>query len=177
MTSTCNTKAKREVVNFPLDTPVTLALAYPEPKLTSTAHGERFMYSTTDNRVMFLDPDVASKISQAGINVREDFTLTRHHVDGKDSWEIARKVGEQSNGTFVVPASPIAPPRPAAAAETARKPVQSAIAALVTEANALVDAYAVVLERALTTYQGKIKPDEIKALLISSYIQRKSFAA
>jgi hypothetical protein len=49
--------------------------------------------------------------------------------------------------------------------------------ALVDEANALVDAYAVVLERCLTTYQGRIKPDECRALLISAYIQRRQLSS
>jgi len=39
------------------------------------------------------------------------------------------------------------------------------------EADALVDAYAQVPERALITYQGRIKPDEVRSLLLSAYIQ------
>ena len=45
------------------------------------------------------------------------------------------------------------------------------------EANALVDAYAQVLDRALTTYQGRIKPDEARALLITAYIQRNKLSS
>ncbi len=43
---------------------------------------------------------------------------------------------------------------------------------LIDEANALVDAYAAVLDRALTKHQGRIKPDEIKSILLSCYIQQ-----
>jgi hypothetical protein len=39
------------------------------------------------------------------------------------------------------------------------------------EADALVDAYAQVPERALITYQGRIKPDEVGSPLLSAYIQ------
>ena len=42
---------------------------------------------------------------------------------------------------------------------------------LVMEADAPVDAYAQVLERALTTYQGRIKPDEVRSLFLWPYIQ------
>jgi hypothetical protein len=47
---------------------------------------------------------------------------------------------------------------------------------LVKEADALVDAYPQVLERALTTYQGRIKPDEVRSLLLSAYIQRRQLS-
>jgi hypothetical protein len=43
---------------------------------------------------------------------------------------------------------------------------------LVTEANNLVDVYAAVLDRALTMYQGRIKPDEIRSIVLSAYIQQ-----
>lgn len=43
---------------------------------------------------------------------------------------------------------------------------------LVDEANTLVDVYAAVLDRALTTYQGRIKPDEIRSIVLSCYIQQ-----
>src|ERR1051325_9636638 len=43
---------------------------------------------------------------------------------------------------------------------------------LVAEANVLVDAFAEVLERALTPDQGRVKPEEVRSLLLSAYIQR-----
>ena len=65
-----------------------------------------------------------------------------------------------------------APELPATTADSGvpRKPPGSQ---LVDEANALVDSFAQVLERSLTLYQGRIKPEEVKALLISAYIQRQ----
>jgi antitoxin component HigA of HigAB toxin-antitoxin module len=38
---------------------------------------KRFMFSLADGRVMFLAPDVGGKIEALGINVRENFTITR----------------------------------------------------------------------------------------------------
>jgi hypothetical protein len=43
---------------------------------------------------------------------------------------------------------------------------------LVDEANALVDAYAAVLARALDLHQGRIKPDEVRSIVLSAYIQQ-----
>ena len=67
----------REVVDFPPDAPVTVALKYNQGRLIAGQYGERMMFPTTDNRVLFLDPETAGKIDAAGINVRESFTITR----------------------------------------------------------------------------------------------------
>ena len=68
---------RRETVEFPPNVPVQIALAYPEPRLVHGPFGERAMFTTTDNRVVFLDLPVAGRITELGINVREKFTLTR----------------------------------------------------------------------------------------------------
>jgi hypothetical protein len=44
------------------------------------------------------------------------------------------------------------------------------------KANSLVDSFAAVLDHALTRYQGRIKPEEAKALLITAYIQRSKLS-
>jgi hypothetical protein len=77
----------------------------------------------------------------------------------------------------VVPAVPSKPPASADAAfggVTRRQPAVSP--SLVEEANSLVDSFAAVLEHALTNYQGRIKPEEAKALLITAYIQRNKLS-
>jgi hypothetical protein len=189
MATAQNTRTPREVVDFPANIPVSVALQYGQGKTISNQHGERMMYSLTDGRVMFLDLAVAGQIESAGINVRESFTITRKTDGQKGSpitWEVARIPGEQPNGTFAVPASTAAPtngaaatPKPPASATSAtpdvprRQPGRS----LVEEANALVDDFAAVLEHTLNTYQGRIKPEEAKALLITAYIQRGRNAA
>ena len=108
--------------------------------------------------------------------VRENFTITRKWDEEKSptTWEVARVAGEQPNGTFVVPAVPSKPPTSASTATsdaTHRQP-----ATLVEEANNLVDSFAAVLDHALTRYQGRIKPEEAKALLITAYIQRSKLS-
>lgn len=142
--------------------------------------GERAMFTTVDNRVLFCDPKIAGRITELGINVRENFSLTRKSSGKRgqpDEWLVERIAGEQPNGTFTVPRLPDGAPSP-----TPSKPVQRASCAaggeaLVAEANALVDAYAQVLDRALTTYQGRVKPDEVRSLLLSAYIQRRQLSS
>jgi hypothetical protein len=170
----------RETVDFPLDVPVTVSLRYSEGKVVSGAYGERVMYSLADNRVMFVDQSVAQQISDLGINVRESFTLTRKGAGQKGgpvTWEIARVPGEQANGTLVIPKA--TPTESAGGGGAERKPARRASASesLVDEANSLVDAYAKVLERTLTTYQGRIKPEEARALLVTAYIQRSKLSS
>jgi hypothetical protein len=175
-----NNRAPREVVEFPPNVPVTVALKYSHAKTVSSQYGERFMFSLADGRVMFLAPDVGAKIEALGINVRENFTITRKWDEEKGSllaWEVARLAGEQPNGTFVVPA---VPSKPAASASTPTSDAYSRRSAvnqsLVDEANCLVDSFAAVLDHALTTYQGRIKPEEAKSLLITAYIQRSKLS-
>ena len=179
-TAASNTRAQREVVEFPPNTAVTVALKYPQARTVSSQYGERFMFTLADGRVMFLDPEVGGKIESLGVNVRENFTITRKWDEEKGvllAWEVARLAGEQPNGTFVVPAVPSKPPASADAAfggVTRRQPAVSP--SLVEEANSLVDSFAAVLEHALTNYQGRIKPEEAKALLITAYIQRNKLS-
>jgi len=171
-----NTRAPREVVEFPPNVPVTVALKYGHAKTVSSQYGGRFMFSLADGRVMFLSPEVGGKIEALGINVRENFTITRKWDEQNDSpatWEVARLAGEQPNGTFVVPAVPSKPAGSATAPTSDATRRQSAVSpTLVEEANSLVDSFAAFLDHALTRYQGRINPEEAKALLITAYIQR-----
>jgi len=182
-----NVRTQREVVDFPADVPVTVALKYGHAKTVSSQYGERFMFSLADGRVMFLDPEVGAKIEALGINVRENFTITRKWDEQKSisTWDVARVAGEQPNGTLVVPSAEAhgngVMPKPvaSAAASVAADHRKSASALLIDETNALVDAYAQILDRTLNTYQGRIKPEEARSLLVTAYIQRskQSFAA
>ena len=156
----------RTQIQFPHNQPVTVALKFASPK----QFGERFMFSTCDNRIFYASPQLAAQITQSGINVAQPFTITRI----QDGWNVARitSVGEQADGTFAVPKLPPASAdRATSDAPVERKPPVMA-RTLVDEANMLVDAYAEVLARGLKKYEGKVKPDEIRALTISAYIQR-----
>ena len=178
MATATNHRPPRDVVDFPPNATVTVALKYSQGRTISGQYGERVMFTLTDGRVMFLAPEVAGHIESLGINVRESFTITRGSTSQNGApatWDIARVAGEQPNGTLVLQAPGSSTPKPLASAATpARKQPGSA---LVDEANTLVDTFAQVLERSLTLYQGRIKPEEVKALLISAYIQRQKLSS
>ena len=183
-TAASNPRTPREVVEFPTNTPVTVALKYPHAKTVSSQHGERFMFSLADGRVMFLAPEVGGKIETLGINVRENFTITRKWDEQKSltTWEVARLAGEQPNGTLVLPSggeneNKVSPKPPASApAPNGADRRKTAGALLIEETNALVDAYAQILDRTLNTYQGRIKPEEARSLLVTAYIQRNKLS-
>src|SRR5581483_10786441 len=176
------TQPRREEISFPPNTPVTVSLSYGIPKMVSGRGGERALFSLHEpaNHVMFLDPPVAGQIATLGINVKEPFTITRCESSRKGepaSWRVERIAaapapGEQANGTFVVPRDPEAPPAPK---PTAR--AEHATASLVEYASGLIDAYAAVLEHALTTHQGRVKPDEVRAVFLTCVINRQKGAA
>jgi len=174
---------RREEISFPPNTPVTLALKYAQGKPVPSMNGERLMLTTTDNRVAFVDIAVAGQIERAGINVREPFTITQNWDGVKGSprtWSVARlaatpaSVGEQSDGTFAVPKLPPASAdRATSDAPAERKPPAMARTLLVEDCCNMVDAYAAVLEHALTTHNGRVKPDEVKSIFLTVAINRR----
>ncbi len=173
-----NTRPSREVVEFPPNVPVTVALKYGQPRTVSSQWGERFMFTLADGRVMFLDPEVGAQIEALGVNVGENFTITRkwdERKSGPPIWEVARVEGEQPNGTLIVPAAP-SKPQKSAGGDAARRQLNPQTP-LVEEAKSLVDTFAAVLDHALTTYQGRIQPEEARALLITAYIQRAKLSS
>ncbi len=179
----------RGEIHFAPNTPVTVALKYNQGRRIQGQYGDRMMFTTPDDRVFFLSPEVAGKIEEAGVNVREPFTITQRWDGGKDSprtWEVARIAGEQRDGTFAVPKLP---PSPAATSSDADavtpKPPATATAAspngtrsrneamhdlLVSESICMVDAYAAVLKHALENHGGKVKPDEVKSIFLTCVI-------
>jgi hypothetical protein len=118
---TNGTTTLREKVEFPPNETVRLALRFAQPKIGTGRSGEDYaMYTTVDNRIMFLDPEVARQITQAGIRPAEEFCM-RMRWSGKKTdpriyevWKDGAAApppayGAQRDGTYHVPASP-APP-------------------------------------------------------------------
>src|ERR1035438_5044908 len=64
-------RPQREVVDFPFNVPVTVALKYPQGKTVSTQYGERILMTLTDGRIMFLDPEVVGRIEIGRASCRE----------------------------------------------------------------------------------------------------------
>ena len=229
---------KREVVKFTPNMPVEVALKFALPgKVVSTQTGERVMFTLADDRVMFLDLDVARKIDDLGVNVRERFFVCRPS-DGKknaewnvwlspetekarsemnpppdspkdetplerqlrESIELVKqgKLGDLGNGSFAVPngasARTPAPVQSGASnghqatnnghdntddksensepkhPESSGPPVRAQ--ALLEQANSLVDVYAAALSSASTKHGNQVKPEDVRSLLVTVFIQR-----
>jgi hypothetical protein len=105
-----------------------------------------------------------TEINQRRYNVLE---LPKENGNGNGRAEVS--------GAGVRPApvsQSAAPVKPEAAQHDTFGQVQNSNP-LVDECNALVDTFAEVLERALKTYEGRVKPDEVQRLVTTVYIQRK----
>ncbi len=170
--------ARREEVTFAPNVPVTLSLRNTTAR--PVGDGSRVLFVTGDNRSLFLDLAVAQMIEQQTIQAGEAFTICKQ-TDGKRgspiTWKVERVMGAQPNGTFVAPAAgPVSPKPPASAAEQ-RGTAGQHRSALVEEACRLVDDFAAVLEHGLTTYNGRVKPDEIQRLFTTVFISRSKHAA
>src|ERR1035438_1810054 len=70
MAAATDKRQPRDVVEFPPNAPISVALKYSQGRTISGQYGERVMFTLTDGRVMFLSPEVAGRIESLGINVR-----------------------------------------------------------------------------------------------------------
>src|SRR6202142_3528094 len=67
-----------DIVRFEMNVPVELALKYAGPgKPIEGRYGNRVMYTLADNRVMYVAPIVASRISDLGIQPGEIFQVCK----------------------------------------------------------------------------------------------------
>ena len=89
----------RPAVQFLINTPVEVALRWVDGKLLAGGpYGDRMMYTTIDDRVMFLDCDVAAKINLLELQPGEPFMICKSRGSYKGAsnvWKVWReKPGE-----------------------------------------------------------------------------------
>ena len=66
------------ILNFEMNVPSEVALKYAGPgKPTEGRYGNRVMYTLSDDRVMYVPPIVASKISDLGVQAGETFQVCK----------------------------------------------------------------------------------------------------
>jgi len=88
-----------EILRFEMNIPAEVALKHPGPgKPIEGRYGNRVMYTLADDRVMYVAPIVANRISDLGIQPGERFQV-RKYVKKQGSrrlieWEIQRVVSE-----------------------------------------------------------------------------------
>lgn len=92
-----------EKVNFQMGIPVDLALKWTDGKEVNSQFGPpSVMFTTTDDRVMFLPPAAANRVRALGVEPGEPLRI----VKGRKDWEVSRLAGEQKDGTFAIPKEP-----------------------------------------------------------------------
>jgi hypothetical protein len=174
-------RTPREEIHFAPNSPVTVALKYNQGRRIAGMNGERMLFTTCDDRVFFTSLEVAAQIEASGVNVREPFTITQVWDGTKTSprtWEVTRIAGPGQLAVPKLPDSPIpgsrevATPKPPATATAASPNGARSRGAeiLIAESIELVDAYAAVLNHALTAHNGRVKPDEVKSIFLTCVI-------
>ena len=90
-------RQNRPAVQFLTNVPVEVALKWPDGKLINGVYGDRMMYTTVDDKVMFLDCDVAAQINELGVQPGELFFICKARGNGKglsNYWKVWRETGE-----------------------------------------------------------------------------------
>src|SRR5260370_29224712 len=70
MATATNNRPPRDVVDFPINAPVTVALKYSQGRTFSAQYAERGRFSLPDARVLFLAPEFPGRLQALGLNVR-----------------------------------------------------------------------------------------------------------
>jgi hypothetical protein len=77
----------REIVKFPVNTPVEVALRFEGGKRVEGRYGDQVMYSLLDNRVMYVPLYVEQRIQELAIGAGEPLLLCKNEVkDGPRKW-------------------------------------------------------------------------------------------
>jgi hypothetical protein len=113
-------RPRREKVEFPLNVPVELALAFDDGKDVAGTWGDQVMYALAGDRIMFVPPIVRTKLEALGVKRHEPVRITRAQKrDGRRrgvEWRVERagalereleaSLDQARNGKAGEPASP-----------------------------------------------------------------------
>ncbi|MBV9446607.1 MAG: hypothetical protein JO345_12030 [Streptosporangiaceae bacterium] len=104
---------QREIIRFEAGRPETIRLKYATGREISGQYGPQVMFTTVDNRIFFVDPEVAGQIADAGIGEGEPFRLIKcRRPKGGWAWEIERMAGGVWKPAAEVQPEPPAPEPP-----------------------------------------------------------------
>ena len=185
------------LVQFQPNIPVDLAFKFPDGREVAGKFGPSVMFTTVDDRIAFFHPTVAREIEALGLAPGQPVRICKTR-DEKDrpcfKFEKLKTMGSQQNGTFVVPkvggASPSQSTAPPASADSSIHSVSekhstvngerlmsespyehSGVSLFLREqTNMLIDVFASCVAYA-QRYNGAVKPDDVRTLLITTYIQ------
>ena len=177
-------------IEFPINTPVDLALQYAEGRNVPSSFGDgsQVMYSTTDGRRMYLSPTVAAKLAALKPQPGQLLRITkRERANGARGFDwTVEKLGQQADGTFLLPKAdgptPPAGHRPATSTSThqetaidskaitapERKPAQSEVER---HCKRLIDLQSACFEYATQKYGATVSREDVRSIVLSVYIQ------
>lgn len=170
-------------INVRPGVPVDLVLAYTEGKPVNGAH---MMFSTVDQRVLFVPiaagHEIQAKLRDLGVQRGERILVCEERTRDQAGqvstrWNVFRTdrpVGEQADGTFVVPSQPgaSAPPQPRQAAQETALTHSGWARLLQGQTNALIDVYAAALAYSHERYGDQVSPADVRALLIAAHLRK-----
>jgi hypothetical protein len=184
-------------VEFQPNVPVDLALKFSDGKpVNSRGPVARFLFTTTDERALFLDESIAKRIQALSLQPGEPFRMCKAVIGRNTEWKVER-IGEQKDGTFMIPKLGGAAPSPEFAAPVSQAsssntlhpnmpaevlqralgglPRMDARTAIISanlreDANMLIDVMGSCIEYA-KKYNGAVSNDDVRALAITIYIQ------
>jgi hypothetical protein len=97
-----------EKITFQPNVIETVALKFPDGKTVEGRFGDQMFYTTTDNRAMYLDMDVAAKINMLGVQKGEQFSICKRWSGKKGDpiqWDVWRpEPGQQPRQLAPTPA-------------------------------------------------------------------------
>ena len=159
---------KKEVLNFDTGTHYEVMLKYPTGKQVSNG---RIMFSTTDEAVFFVDPDVADKIYELQLRPNEKLRIIRR--GGRNGSLEVSKASEQPVTPQSIPAAPTVTTVPEA--PTLQAPQQSQNSSF---SRIMASSYIAAIDALLVAHdyaeskgiQFKLSPGEIRASAHCIYI-------
>ena len=177
-----NGRGTREVVQFPPNVPVQIALKYPKPKPIETKRGITYMLTTQDNRVAFLDADPALKLEKLGLEPGERLWIV-HKTSGKrgdlGSWDVYLD-DEHAQDRASRPSEPGDSPEPPAQNDQAHQSTLDAsqdskkspawAQTVLEHAKNVIDVYAAAVRYANDQHQGLVSSERVWSILATVII-------
>lgn len=122
--ATAARSGNRDIIRFEPNKPETVNLRFSEGKEIDGKFGPQFMYTTTDDRIFFLDPPVAARLDALSLAMHEEVRIGKmSRAKGGTEWMIEQPQRLQPVAPVAArPAPPANEPPPFAPEETAAAP-------------------------------------------------------
>ena len=178
-----NGRGLRDVVEFSPNVPVRLSLKYAKPKPIETRRGPRVMFTTSDNRVAFLDRDIAFNVEKLELKPGEVFWLCRRNTGEKgslDTWDVYLDPATE-RARAKIPEPPATTPTPVVGTPATQEvalnnsdstQIHMGWAQLtLSTANTLSDIYAAALAHA-QKHGGSVRNEDVRTMVVTAFIQQ-----